>query len=255
MADVFEYLDKNYTNFIQAQKGSEFEDRIVKLLNISSFVKLNSINKKETINDIQTYEFPNQKNISKQDKNLINKKWDDLKQEVLSKNNIEIIKNPFKTLKNHFIVEPYGSQNFPDILVFCGSVVFPIEIKFSKTKNSRPTWNSNLPKSLCIYIFAIANEGLTFFKGEDFLSNDVRIALNNFFDDLTKKLDYKSLKEKIKTQEENNIFGLYPYVRKAFQYSKEFCTLDVNINIFEKELNKKWHNNVIKLIKGDDSDE
>ncbi|MBY7704544.1 hypothetical protein JIY74_30530 [Vibrio harveyi] len=55
LADIFKYLDKNYKNFIQAQKGSEFEDRIVKLLDISSFVKLNSINKKETINDIQIY--------------------------------------------------------------------------------------------------------------------------------------------------------------------------------------------------------
>ncbi|CAG8659215.1 38313_t:CDS:10 [Gigaspora margarita] len=53
--------------------------------------------------------------------------------DVLQKGNNELIKNNFPTLThNTYFRSPYGSQNFPDFLVFTSQFIIPIELKASK---------------------------------------------------------------------------------------------------------------------------
>ncbi len=41
-----------------------------------------------------------------------------LKKQVLEKNHQRTLKNPFSKLTSHFLYQPFGSQNYPDFLVF-----------------------------------------------------------------------------------------------------------------------------------------
>ncbi|GAA7525521.1 hypothetical protein MMM114_01480 [Helicobacter pylori] len=94
---------------------------------------------------------------------------------------------------SHFLYQPFGSQNYPDFLVFICDYVVGIEIKFSKNdkgeknlQTSRPMWNSNLPKPNAIYVYGVANANITFFKGSDILSYETREVLLKYFDTLDK---------------------------------------------------------------------
>ncbi|GAA6906539.1 hypothetical protein CHC162_06420 [Helicobacter pylori] len=58
--------------------------------------------------------------------------FNQLKKQVLEKNHPETLKNPFSKLTSHFLYQPFGSQNYPDFLVFIFDYVVGIEIKFSK---------------------------------------------------------------------------------------------------------------------------
>ncbi|GAA7024571.1 hypothetical protein Kyoto30A_01130 [Helicobacter pylori] len=134
-------------------------------------------------------------------------------------------KNPFSKLTSHFLYQPFGSQNYPDFLVFIFDYVVGIEIKFSKNdkgeknlQTSRPMWNSNLPKPNAIYVYGVANADITFFKGSDILSYETREVLLKYFDTLDK--DEESLKNALKDLE--NPFGFAPYIRKAYEHKKEF---------------------------------
>ncbi|GAA9359002.1 hypothetical protein TH0628_01720 [Helicobacter pylori] len=143
----------------------------------------------------------------------------------LEKNHPETLKNPFSKLTSHFLYQPFGSQNYPDFLVFIFDYVVGIEIKFSKNdkgeknlQTSRPMWNSNLPKPNAIYVYGVANADITFFKGLDILSYETREVLLKYFDTLDK--DEESLKNALKDLE--NPFGFAPYIRKAYEHKKEF---------------------------------
>ncbi|WP_120874620.1 type II restriction endonuclease [Helicobacter pylori] len=151
--------------------------------------------------------------------------FNQLKKQVLEKNHPHTLKNPFSNLTSHFLYQPFGSQNYPDFLVFIFDHVVGIEIKFSKNdkgeknlQTSRPMWNSNLPKPNAIYVYGVANADITFFKGSDILSYETREVLLKYFDTLDK--DEESLKNALKDLE--NPFGFAPYIRKAYEHKKEF---------------------------------
>ncbi len=149
--------------------------------------------------------------------------FNQLKKQVLEKNHPDTLKNPFSNLTSHFLYQPFGSQNYPDFLVFIFDYVVGIEIKFSKNdkgeknlQTSRPMWNSNLPKPNAIYVYGVANANITFFKGSDILSYETREVLLKYFDTLDK--DEGNLKNALKDLE--NPFA--PYIRKAYEHKKEF---------------------------------
>ncbi|WP_367693862.1 restriction endonuclease subunit S [Helicobacter pylori] len=151
--------------------------------------------------------------------------FNQLKKQVLEKNHPHTLKNPFSNLTSHFLYQPFGSQNYPDFLVFIFDHVVGIEIKFSKNdkdeknlQTSRPMWNSNLPKPNAIYVYGVANADITFFKGSDILSYETREVLLKYFDTLDK--DEGNLKNALKDLE--NPFGFAPYIRKAYEHKKEF---------------------------------
>jgi hypothetical protein len=65
--------------------------------------------------------------------------WQALKKEILQKGHNELIKNNFLTSTyNTYFRSPYGSQNFPDFLVFTSKFIIPIELKASKRTGSKP---------------------------------------------------------------------------------------------------------------------
>jgi hypothetical protein len=65
--------------------------------------------------------------------------WQNLKKQVLQKGNNEIIRNDFPPFThNTYFRSPYGSQNFPDFLVFTSQYIIPIELKASKRTGSKP---------------------------------------------------------------------------------------------------------------------
>ncbi|VEU74172.1 Uncharacterised protein [Mycoplasmopsis citelli] len=161
----------------------------------------------------------------------------------------------FKTLKNHFIIHPFGTQQFPDILIFCNDYVFCLEIKSisNLNKSSLPVWNSNLPKASSFYVYIQTNNNITFFKGEDFLGNSTRSYLNSFFDLIDEKQMLNDLKKKLSqhhllSQSSENIFGLVPKIRKSFNYSLSFAT-NRNIGIFDNNLNKNWEDKLITFLR------
>lgn len=236
-----------------ASTGEQFEDNIKTLLQKRGIYE---ISKNKNFKSFS--EFENKRN--KEIEILFN----EIKDKTLDKNSVETICNPFEKIINNFIYQPYGSQNFPDILIFIDKYVIPLEIKFS-TKNAKnelkklPKWNSNIPKNSSLYIFSIQGEIITFFKGSDFIGDETRKLLYSYFDVLNEFNDWNEktlnkMKEFKNTPEKNNEnpFGLQPYVRKDFTYNKNFSTDELiwknKINIFEYSKRMNWENNVIEFL-------
>ncbi|GAA7874874.1 hypothetical protein HpMS196_01170 [Helicobacter pylori] len=59
--------------------------------------------------------------------------FNQLKKQVLEKNHLETFKNPFSKLTSHFLYQPFGSQNYPDFLVFIFDYVVGLRSSFLKT--------------------------------------------------------------------------------------------------------------------------
>ncbi|MGM9550944.1 MAG: type II restriction endonuclease [Clostridia bacterium] len=151
---------------------------------------------------------------------------------------------------NIYIHQPYGSQQFPDFLVFTKHKIFCLESKYSTSNGNKPIWNSNLPKSNTIYIFGCyEKKDITFFVGEDILPQNERVILNKFFSETTTKLmdDFQNeLKEKFKNSEMSFEHGFNVYIRKAFEQS-QVINPNANINYFDKGREKN-EENVKKFI-------
>ncbi|UUM24566.1 hypothetical protein [Mycoplasma sp. 3686d] len=250
LSQLFFNIQNNKSKFYQWNSSVELENYIREHLDKLNFenlsndkdLKLKQIHNKElNINAQSTFDD-------------IVKNWKTLKTQVLSKNNIELITNPFKALKNHFIVQPFGTQQFPDVLIFCNDYVFCLEFKSVSDLGGHklPVWNSNLPKATAFYIFVQINKNITFFKGNDFLGNSTRIYFNTYFEWIKENDLLNQLKEKLSTyrllsKSDENIFGLVPRIRKSFKYNLDFST-DKNITIFNQALNKKWEDNLIQFL-------
>ena len=63
--------------------------------------------------------------------------WKSIKVEILKKTNGGAMDNTTEK-KSHFVPQPYGSQQYPDFLVFEDSKIWAIETKFNKRKASHP---------------------------------------------------------------------------------------------------------------------
>lgn len=226
---IFIDIQKNKKEWLKSKKGSEFEDRI------ETSLKQNGFNR-----------------IGKDDKN-IKPILNSIKNSILDKKSNDIIDNIYyktnKSLGNCFICQPYGSQNFPDFVIFTNKKIIPIEIKYSSGKSYSPMWNSNLPKANAIYIFgSYGREDITFFLGCDVLPMSERDELINFFSEI-KKLENnfrKKLKEKVKNN--NALFdrGFDVYVRRAYQQDKSINN-NAEIDYFSHKNRMYCENSVIKF--------
>lgn len=130
---------------------------------------------------------------------------------VNDKNRQTNISNNFK-YKKHFIYQPFGSQNYPDFVLFLPNYLIPIEIKFSAKNSGRPVWNSNLPKYEGFYIFGCYGQtDLTFFKGEFVLNIEERRQLTNFWSqtDEYKKNFAKIWKEQFQKNAIDSEYGFF----------------------------------------------
>lgn len=93
-----------------------------------------------------------------------------------------------------FILQPGGSQSFPDLLVYDYTDRF-IALECKSGKGVCPTWNDNTPKPNGIYIFSSNKyNATTVFLGQDVISDQERLLFQQQRDEYEKiSKKYKSL--------------------------------------------------------------
>lgn len=184
-----------------------------------------------------------------------------IKADIQAKKGKTLLKNTMKDLcgdeyKNFFVTQPYGSQNYPDFLVFTEWKIFSIESKFVKENSGKPVWNGNLPKSDGIYIFgSYDRQHVTFFLGEDVLPEKERIKLLDIWEETDRDFNkwMRENKNSVIAGEIEEKYGFLPYVRKAYQQSQrnnENAVLD----FFNNGDRNKLELSVIKYILDNDKD-
>ena len=218
MADLsrlFNALQKSKQQFLTAAKGSEFEERLRVKLDEIGFNRV----MKEDINRIA---------------------FDELKRLVQEAQSLTEIGNP-TNYRRHYLVQPFGSQDYPDFLVFDGERVVSIESKYSRKSEGKPMWNSGLPRPGGIYIFGAHGRGdVTFFRGCDVVSPSESRKFIEFFN------RQRRAQEEFNEQNmQGQKYGFVAYVRKAFdqnlRYNEEAVT-----NFFTNERRLELEQSVIK---------
>ena len=162
--------------------------------------------------------------------------WKSIKVEILKKTNGGAIDNATEK-KSHFVLQPYGSQQYPDFLVFEDSKIWAIETKFNKRKASHPFWNSGLPRPNGIYIYACGiRKQITFFVGKDVVRSSEAEQMHRELDKL------KTMATNFNKQELTiRPHGFMIEIRKAFSQSKRFnpnAILDFVTNPNREDLEK-----------------
>lgn len=178
-------------------------------------------------------------------KNLDENRFKSIKVETLAKKNtdfIDIKKN--ENLK--YIRQPFGSQEYPDFLIFTERKIIPIEIKYSKTTS--PMWNSNLPKANGFYIFGShESKDITFFCGKNVLSELKRTKMIDFFEEM-KQYERKFNKDLKEIRDPHNR-GFNVYIRRAYEQKSETKDNNSNAkNYFMHKERKETEKQAIKLI-------
>ena len=214
----FNDLQMNKRNITNSSSGNDFEDNLRRTLRSQGFDYVKPDNDK-----------------------VLREYLDKIKPKVLDVLSFEVLKNELadKGAKytNIFVHQPYGSQQFPDFIIFTEKNIICMESKYSTKKGVKPVWNSNLPKSNTIYIFgSYGKRDVTFFLGEDILPQNERVILNNFFSETTNKLmkDFQSeLKSKFDSKEMLFEHGFNVYIRKAFEQNR-VINVEAELDCFGK---------------------
>ena len=211
---AFKKLLDNKSDYVKSKKGKDFEERIENLFS-EYFTKITKEDYKDTLKNI--------------------------KKDILEKTNLQFIENT-TTKRNHFVMEPFGSQSYPDIIIFSKKLV-SIEIKFTEHHKPSPFWNSGIPRLNGVYIFGSYDlRDLTFFLGQDTIDLD-ELKLINDCNEKTDKIIEDFNKNKLKNQK----YGFHIYNRKAYQqglkYNKEAIT-----NFFDNKDREKLENKVLNFL-------
>jgi hypothetical protein len=140
---------------------------------------------------------------------------------------------------NTFIYQPFGSQSFPDIIVFYEKKMFLIELKKIDSAKYVTLWNASLPKKNVIYIlYRKGDHKRTFLLGQSLIVNESEYnALVEFAEKQRKEA--KAAKSKLKSKE-----GFFPWFRQAFQRGKK------GANDFSEDLMKSREQSVINFLDG-----
>ena len=189
LKSIFEELLFDKIKYVNCQKGKEFEENVKNL--ILDFGYIPSPLSKEQKADI--------KNI------------------VCDKSKIDYIENKYD-IKQCFAFQPFGTQSYPDFLVFEKEKIFLLDTKLITGSRSTPMWNSGLPRQNAIYIFGTAQKNkkdLTFFRGCDLLTPEEYNKLWSFFEDSVENAN-KFNNDEMKKQK----YGFSVYARKAFTQKK-----------------------------------
>ena len=216
LGGLFIDLRQNKRKYLASTTGKEFESRIETKMHTLGFSRV-------------------------QQDNIEKLKFELIKQTVLGKESEEDIANICPEFNRHYIIQPFGSQNYPDFLVFWGDMLFGIETKYSKSGQGHPVWNSGLPRPNGIYIFGASGaQDLTFFRGNDVLSVADARQLHDFFDRGLKEYQTRFNKDSMCEQP----YGFAVYIRKAFEQKKTFNKNAV-LNMFTNPQRTKLENAVI----------
>lgn len=199
---------KNKAKITNASTGTDFEERVKAYLKKSGFSEM-------AVGTDDVFD-----RYVQEIKPVIQKKTG---QTLISNALYASTKN--KMYKNCYRWQPYGQQDYPDFLIFTEHKVFSMESKYSTKNQSKPMWNSNLPKMDGIYLFGVyGKQDLTVFRGEDVLSDEERKQLVAIWD----KMDsaYKDWEtdfiQRMSIGDFDNKYGFSPYVRKAYSQGKTY---------------------------------
>lgn len=236
ITNFFEDILKNKTKITNASSGIGFED------NIKAYLRKHSIN-----------------SISMDDK-ILTKYLKEIKPLIQAKSGNTLIKNTLyeqtratfgDMYKEFYIWQPFGTQNYPDFLIFSESKIWSVEIKYSTKNKQKPLWNGNLPKQNALYIFgSFEKRDLTFFRGEDILPENERIMLLDFWaalDEVKNEWEQKFSKN-IGNKSIANSYGFQPYIRKAYFQGKNF-NKDAEIDFFKNKNRSTLEQNLIAFTK------
>lgn len=218
---LFQSLRDEKDNYLNARRGSEFEERIISYLQL--ILGFSRILKRD---------------ISAKD-------WKFIKEHISNKLFSNFIDTPNNNLKKTFIYQPYGSQQFPDFIVFTDKKIIPLEVKFSTKSQYKPIWNSNVPRANAFYIFgSYGLRDLTFFCGDDVIASKHRRFLYEFFKDIRKLQD--EIRKDMPALDLTNR-GFTPYIRAAFDQRKHKSMVETNF--FTHPDRKKVEDIAIEKIK------
>ena len=218
---LFKSLQSEKNRYLNAQRGNEFEERIMSYLKLD--LGFNRILKED---------------VSIED-------WGSIKKHIFNKFSSNFIGIPSSRLKKTFIYQPYGSQQFPDFIIFTNKKVVPLEAKFSTKRQSKPVWNSNVPRANAFYVFGSRGlQDLTFFCGNDIVTAEHRKSLYGFFKDM--RILQDKIRGNMPTLDLTNR-GFTPYIRSAFDQRKH--KLAVETNFFIHPDRKKVENMAMKKAK------
>lgn len=228
LVKVFEDIIKNKNEWLKSRTGKQFESNFELALKNNGFTNIQK----------------NNLNV----KNIISK----IKEEILNKTSSEFIylkdiDNVPKGVLESFVRNPYGSQNFPDFLVFTKDKIVPIEIKYSEKNSQKPVWNGNLPKYNAIYLFGVYNrKDITFFLGKDVLPMDEREEMVKFYDDIRRIAeDFQAgLREKYGSKKFKFDRGFDIYIRETYQQDR-IVNPNAILNYFNHPDRKTVEQNVI----------
>lgn len=219
MIGIFEDIIKRKADYLRAETGEHFEDRFERGLRSDGYSP-----------------------ILKRDISITDFKF--IKSFIVQKQNAGFFS--FDKYPMSFIRGPFGSQSYPDFIVFTGKYIIPVEIKYSKESQTKPIWNSGIPRANGIYIFgSYKKRDITFFLGCDILNKKRRTALIKFFEGVKadEKRFKKFAKEKLPDTEKR---GFMPYVRRA--YDQEKISKDTELNYFSHPKRRWLEKNVIAII-------
>ena len=215
LSGLFKALKKDKRQFLTAAQGGEFEDRLRLRLDVIGFNRVT----KDHIDKIVL---------------------DELKNPVQDAQSFTEIDNPTE-YRRHYLVQPFGSQRYPDFLVFDAEKVVSIESKYSQKSEGKPMWNGGLPRPGGIYIFgAYGRSDITFFRGCDVVTPSESRELIEFFN-----RQRRAQEEFNKQHMQGQKYGFVVYVRKAFEqrllYNSEAVT-----NFFTNERREELEQSVIR---------
>ena len=188
---VFTRMRESPEEFVAAGKGKEFEDRIEYCIKEAGYTKLSNEPKPEG--------------------------WKDIRETLLLKHMVKLRDNQYGH-EREFMVQPNGSQNYPDFLVFEDQKLVCIEVKFNVNKTGKPVWNSGLPRPNGIYVLgSYPRKDVTFFVGIDVVSMQDTKELHDFFDG-----ELSEYKERFNASNwKNQPYGFSVYIRKTFEQNKK----------------------------------
>ena len=216
LAKLFLHMKQQPNYYLKSAKGLDFEDRINEGLNTHGYSR-----------------------VLRGD---IGQNFSMIKEKCLRVNDTELLKNT-DSHKKHFIKQPCGSQEYPDFWVFGEESIFSIEVKFSQGSQTRPVWNSGLPRPNGIYIFgSYGMRQITFFRGIDVVGTEEVEKLRSFFDDIKERQENFNRSE-IKNQK----YGFVVYSRAAYEQNKKF-NYNAITDYFANPDRKKLEQNVIDYV-------
>ncbi len=148
--------NKLVEHIIKSKSGKDFEERIQsELIDDGVYFALT----KDKFKSVENYKFIKQ--------SIMEDEGDD--DFLYFKELKEISKTP------RIVPQPFGKQNSPDFLLIKNGKCLPVEIKFTERRAPNPTWNSGLPRTKYLYIYASYElKDVVFFKGGDIVTETER---------------------------------------------------------------------------------